>query len=76
MLPLPIKTFFLEDIDIIHCCTPNYLHKDLSIDALEAGKHIYCDKPLAMNIEEARKILKAAEKSNFVQKLVDKELFT
>jgi len=58
-----------DDIHIINCCTPNYLHKDLLIDALRAGKHIYCDKPLAMNLEEAREILKAAEQSNSVHQM-------
>lgn len=34
-----------EDIHIIDCCTPNYLHNDLLIDALKAGKHVYCESP-------------------------------
>jgi len=42
-----------EDIRIINVCTPNYLHRDQVIDALRAGKHVYCDKPLAMNASEA-----------------------
>ncbi len=58
-----------EDIDVINCCTPNYLHKDLLVDALRAGKHIYCDKPLAMNLEEAREILRATEESNSVHQM-------
>lgn len=58
-----------EDIDIINCCTPNYLHKDLLIDALKAGKHIYCDKPLVVNLEEAKKILEATEKSNSLHQM-------
>ena len=52
------------DIDIIHCCTPNYLHKDLLLDVLKAGKHIYCDKPLAMNLKEAKEILRAVKQSS------------
>ena len=58
-----------EDIDIIHCCTPNHLHKDLLIDAFRAGKHIYCDKPLALNLEEAGEILKAAEPARSVHQM-------
>ncbi|MDP8245578.1 MAG: Gfo/Idh/MocA family oxidoreductase [Candidatus Hinthialibacter antarcticus] len=42
------------DIDVIHCCTPNYLHKDILLCALENGKHVYMDKPLCMNLDEAR----------------------
>ena len=58
-----------DDIHIINCCTPNYLHKNILIDALKAGKHIYCDKPLAMNLSEAKEILKVAEKSNKVYQM-------
>ncbi len=58
-----------EDIDIIHCCTPNYLHKDLLIDALRAEKHIYCDKPLALNLKEAKEILDTAKRSNSVHQM-------
>lgn len=42
------------DIDIINCCTPNYLHKDVLLCALENGKHVYMDKPLCLNLDEAR----------------------
>lgn len=41
------------DIDIIHCCTPNYLHKDVLFCALENGKHVYMDKPLCTTLDEA-----------------------
>ncbi|NOZ21777.1 MAG: Gfo/Idh/MocA family oxidoreductase [Planctomycetes bacterium] len=51
-----------EDIQIINCCTPNRLHKDLLLAAIDAGKHIYCDKPLAFDADEAREIAAAAEK--------------
>jgi len=49
-----------DDIHIINCCTPNYAHRDLLLDAIKAGKHIYCDKPLASNLDEAREIARAA----------------
>ena len=49
-----------DDIDIIEVCTPNYIHKDIIIDALKAGKHVNCEKPLAMNLQEAKEILDAA----------------
>ncbi len=51
-----------EDIHIIDCCTPNYLHKNIIIDSIKAGKHIYCDKPMAMNLNEAKEILKVVKK--------------
>ncbi len=43
-----------EDIDVIHCCTPNHLHKDVLLCALKHGKHVYMDKPLSLTLEEAR----------------------
>ncbi|MCL4386665.1 MAG: Gfo/Idh/MocA family oxidoreductase [Cyanobacteria bacterium] len=49
-----------DDIDIIEVCTPNLYHKDIIIDALNAGKHVICEKPLAMNLAEAKQILDAA----------------
>ena len=51
-----------DDIDIINVCTPNDLHRDEVIAALEAGKHVYCDKPLAVDYEECRQIVEAADR--------------
>ncbi len=50
-----------DDIDIIEVCTPNYLHKEIIIEALKAGKHVNCEKPLAMNLDEAKEITKVAD---------------
>jgi predicted dehydrogenase len=50
-----------DDIDIINCCTPNDSHRDIVIDAIGAGKQVYVDKPLALNLEHAKEIV-AAEK--------------
>lgn len=52
------------DIDVINVCTPNYLHKEHVKAALEAGKHVYCDKPLAMNAHEAAEIVRLANSVN------------
>ena len=49
-----------DDIDIIHVCTPNSLHAEQAVAALEGGKHVYCDKPLAATLDEAERILQAA----------------
>lgn len=46
-------------IDIINVCTPNNLHFDILIKAIEAGKHIYCDKPLVISEEQAGLVVKA-----------------
>jgi predicted dehydrogenase len=49
-----------DDIDIIDCCTPNYMHEEIIIAAAQAGKHIYCEKPLSMNVAEGQRIVQAA----------------
>src|SRR5579883_89375 len=48
------------DIQVIHNTTPNYLHLPVTLAALEAGKHVISDKPLALNAQEGRKLRDAA----------------
>lgn len=48
------------DVHVIHNTTPNYLHLPITMAALQAGKHVVSDKPLAMNPEEGRKLRDAA----------------
>ena len=50
-----------DDIHVIDVATPNDLHRDQVIAALEAGKHVYCDKPLAVTLDEARDMVAAAD---------------
>jgi predicted dehydrogenase len=52
------------EVDLVDVCTPPYLHAEPSILALESGKHVLCEKPLARNAKEAGAMLRAAEKSN------------
>ena len=52
-----------KDIDLIDVCTPNNSHAEISIAALKAGKHVACEKPLAMNIKEAGEMVKAASEA-------------
>ncbi len=49
-----------DDLDAVSICTPNYLHARQAIDAAKAGKHILCEKPLAMTLEEVDEMIKAA----------------
>jgi predicted dehydrogenase len=55
----------LEDdsIDAIDVCTPNYLHAPMATAALEAGKHVLCERPLARSADEARQMMRAARKA-------------
>lgn len=52
-----------NDIDIVHVATPPFSHRDLSVRALEAGKHVLCEKPLATTLEDARAIVAAARRA-------------
>lgn len=47
------------DIDIVHICTPNHLHKEALLSAMANGKHIYCDKPLTATLAEAEAVAAA-----------------
>jgi predicted dehydrogenase len=49
------------DVDIIDVTTPNNSHAEIVIAAAQAGKHIYCEKPLAMNVAEGERMAAAAE---------------
>jgi len=51
-----------EEVDVVDCCLPNFLHREALLRAFEAGKHVYCEKPLARTAEEARQIAAAAVK--------------
>ncbi|HVL96503.1 MAG TPA: Gfo/Idh/MocA family oxidoreductase [Solirubrobacteraceae bacterium] len=48
------------DIDVVHVCTPNHLHEPLAEAALEAGKHVVCEKPLALDAGGAQRLVEAA----------------
>src|SRR4051795_7991793 len=53
----------LEDptVDAVHICTPNALHFPMAKNALEAGKHVICEKPLATSIAEAQELVNLAK---------------
>lgn len=52
-----------ETIDVVHVCTPNRSHSFITVDALEAGKHVMCEKPMAKTYAEAQKMLEAARRT-------------
>lgn len=55
-----------RDIDAVHLTTVNNLHYPLSVQAMRAGKHVMCEKPLAMNSREAAKLLEIARETKVV----------
>ena len=55
-----------DDLDIVSVCVPNYLHAPIAVAALERGKHVLCEKPLARTSAEAESIVQAATKADRV----------
>lgn len=51
------------EIHAISICAPNHLHSPLTIAALTAGKHVLCEKPMALSLEESSQMIRAAEKA-------------
>ncbi len=51
------------EIDAVHICTPHYLHAQMAIDALNAGKHVLCEKPMALTAEDAAAMIEARDRA-------------
>jgi predicted dehydrogenase len=54
------------DVDAIDVCLPTHLHKEVVISALERGKHVLCEKPMALTASDCDEILEAASKSDCI----------
>lgn len=52
-----------ERVDAVHIVTPHYLHAQMAIDALHAGKHVLCEKPMAIHASDAERMAQAARES-------------
>ena len=52
-----------KDIEVVHVLTPNRSHSFITVDALEAGKHVMCEKPMAKTYADAQKMLEAAKRT-------------
>ena len=63
------------DIDAVIVAVPNNMHAQMTVQALEAGKHVLCEKPLAINPSEARRIVAAAESSGKLVKTASNHRF-
>ena len=58
-----------KDIDVIDIATPTYLHHDMAIMAAQHGKHIFCEKPFALNLSQAESMYEAAQSNNVIHYL-------
>jgi predicted dehydrogenase len=50
-----------KEVDAIDVCLPTFLHKDATIAAAQAGKHVFCEKPMALSLEDADAMIEACE---------------
>src|SRR5882757_3783287 len=55
-----------KDIDVVDISTPGGLHHDMAVAAAKNGKYVFCEKPLAFNLKDAREMLDAARKAKVV----------
>ena len=53
-----------DEIDIVYVVLPNHMHKAFTIKAFQAGKHVICEKPMAMNAQEATQMIEEGKKTN------------
>ncbi|HRO41233.1 MAG TPA: Gfo/Idh/MocA family oxidoreductase [Flavipsychrobacter sp.] len=53
-----------DELDVVAICTPNGLHASHAISALNAGKHVLCEKPMGLNVHECGEMIKTAERMN------------
>ncbi len=58
------ELFEKEDFDVVDICTPSYMHADMAVKALEAGKHVLLEKPMSLTAEDTDKIIAAASKTD------------
>lgn len=51
------------NVDLVDICLPTFLHEPMAVKALQAGKHVFCEKPMALSREQADRMIQAAEQA-------------
>lgn len=65
-----------KEVDIVDVCTPPYVHAEISVDALHAGKHVLCEKPMAASLEECDAMITAQKASGKTLSIIAQNRFT
>ncbi|UFU01442.1 Gfo/Idh/MocA family oxidoreductase [Radiobacillus kanasensis] len=67
-VPVVVENYedMFEHVDAVTICTPNKFHADIAIAALEAGKHVLCEKPMALSAREAERMVEASKRTGKV----------
>ena len=66
----------LPELDAVSICTPPFMHRDATVAALDAGLHVLCEKPMAMNVAEAQDMVAAAERAGKVLTIGHQQRFS
>jgi len=53
-----------DSVDVVHICTPHYLHAPMAVEAMNAGKHVLVEKPVAIHFDEVWKMISSRDKNN------------
>ena len=64
-----------DDIDLVDCCTPPYVHAEITINALRAGKNAVCEKPMAASLEECDAMIRARDESGKLLAIIAQNRF-
>src|SRR5699024_8730913 len=60
------ETFLEQDMDAVIICCENVRHKEMVLNAAEAKKHILCEKPIATNVADAKKMIEVCERNDVI----------
>jgi len=65
-----------EDVDVVSVCTPAGIHADVAVAAAENGKHVLCEKPMALTAEDCDRMIEAADKARVKLQIAHMERFS